>query len=46
MDRFCNEYFAMRKRVREGIAIEKRRKKRAEDSYQCYLVYMKRRKQL
>lgn len=46
MNKYIMEYLATSRRVREGIAMEKRRQKRAKDSYQCYLVYMKRRKQL
>ena len=32
---------AMRKRVREGILIDKRRRRKAKESYRCYLAYMK-----
>ena len=32
---------AMRKRVREGILTDKRRRRKAKESYRCYLAYMK-----
>ena len=31
---------AIRKRVREGILIDKRRRRKAKESYRCYLAYM------
>jgi len=44
MDKFESEIIAVRKRERKGIASERHRQKRAKDSYQCYLAYMKLRK--
>ena len=44
MNKYIEEYLASSRRVRIGIENEKRRQKRAMDSYQCYLVYMKKRK--
>ena len=46
MNKYIMEYLATSRRRREGIASEKHRRERAKDSYQCYLVYMKLRKQL
>ena len=31
---------AMRKRVRDGILTDKRRRRKAKESYRCYLAYM------
>jgi hypothetical protein len=44
MDKFESEIIAVQERVRKGIVSKKHRQKRAKDSYQCYLAYMKLRK--
>jgi len=46
MNKHDKEAAAAEKRRLLGLEYERKRKKRAKDAYQCYLVYMKRRKQL
>ena len=44
MNKYIEEYLASSRRARIAIIGKKHRQKRARDSYQCYLAYMKRRK--
>jgi hypothetical protein len=46
MNKHKEEVLAIQRRVEARIEYEKRRKEKAKEGYQCYLVYMRTRKML